>query len=268
MNEEAAALSFESVCFSYGDEEILHDINFIIKNRWFVGIVGPNGGGKTTLMRLALGLQNPERGRVRLLGDSPIIRRKDVGYVMQHHQFDDRFPISVLDVTLMGKIGSNMVGFFKRNDKQAAIEILDRLGMADLAGRPFASLSGGQRQRTLIAQALVGNPRMLLLDEPTANIDSEGEAVINGLLRFLAGEMTILMVSHNINTVLECATHVLCVNRSILLNPLSEMNPDILERARGGGVAILHHELNCGVFNRPDSKCGIAKSDGKGNGVD
>jgi zinc transport system ATP-binding protein len=260
-------LNFENVCFSYGDDEVLHDINFIINSYWFVGIVGPNGGGKTTLLRLALGLENPGRGTIFLLGDSPTIRRKDVGYVMQHHQYDDHFPVNVLDVVLMGQARPHMIGFFKKSDKQAAMAILDKVGMTGLAKRPFASLSGGQRQRTLIAQALVGSPRLLLLDEPTANIDSEGEAAINELLRSLAGEQTILMVSHNVNTVLECATHVLCVNRSAVLNPLSEMHPDFLERARGGGIAVLHHELNCGVFNRPSNKCAIDRAGREGNGV-
>jgi zinc transport system ATP-binding protein len=105
-----------------------------------------------------------------------------------------------------------------------------------------------------------------MLDEPTANIDSEGEAAIHELLRNLAGERTIMMVSHNINTVLDCATHVLCVNRTAVINPLAQMHPDILKRARGGGIAVLHHELNCGVFNRPGSCHNQAQTDEKGNG--
>jgi zinc transport system ATP-binding protein len=255
MNDHEVVLRFDRVCFSYGREEVLHDISFDIRGRWFVGIVGPNGGGKTTLLRLALGLEKPSGGTVRLLGDRPGVNRLHVGYVMQHQQFDARFPVSVLDIALMGLSKGCKIGFFGKRDKDAALGALEQVGIVDLAGHPFAELSGGQRQRALMAQALVGKPGLLMLDEPTANIDSQGEAAIHDLLRTLAGEQTILMVSHNVNTVLECATHVLCVNRSAVLNPLSDMHPDILKRARGGGVAILHHELTCGVFNRPDAGC-------------
>ncbi|MBD3422345.1 MAG: ATP-binding cassette domain-containing protein [Chitinivibrionales bacterium] len=266
MNDREAVLQFSHVCFSYGHEEVLCDIDFAIEDHWFVGIVGPNGGGKTTLLRLALGLEKPGSGTVRLLGSTPAENRKHAGYVMQHQQFDERFPISVVDVVLMGLSQGCKIGFFGKHGVKSALDVLDQVGIADLANRQFAQLSGGQRQRVLIAQALVGKPRLLMLDEPTANIDSEGEAAIHELLRRLAGEQTILMVSHNINTVLECATHVLCVNRSAMVNPLSEMHPDILERARGGGIAVLHHELNCGVFNRPGSCRKEDKADSKRNG--
>ncbi|MFP4163902.1 MAG: metal ABC transporter ATP-binding protein [Chitinispirillaceae bacterium] len=255
MSSTDSVLRFENVCFSYDEEEILHEINFSIKNRWFVGIVGPNGGGKTTLLRLALGLEKPDRGGVTLLGDSPSKARKRIGYVMQHMQFDERFPARVLDIVLMGLARKRMLGFYGRQDRCAALEALEQVGIARLGQRPFASLSGGQRQRALIAQALVSRPRVLMLDEPTANIDSSGETAINELLRTLAGEVTILMVSHNINTVLDCASHVLCVNRSATLNPLSEMHPDLIARAKGGGIALLHHELSCRVFDRSDARC-------------
>jgi zinc transport system ATP-binding protein len=267
MNDQDVVLRFNRLCFFYGYEEVLHNIDFSIGPRWFVGVVGPNGGGKTTLLRLALGLEKPSTGTVELLGGEPVLTRKDVGYVMQHQQFDERFPISVLDVVLMGLSQGCKIGFFGRRDKNKALLALEKIGIADLAHRHFAELSGGQRQRALIAQALVGSPRLLMLDEPTANIDSNGEAAIHELLRTIAGEQTIVMVSHNINTVLECATHVLCVNRSTVLNKLSDMRSDILERAKGGGIAVLHHQLNCGVFNRSRTGCDEDKPDRKGGGV-
>jgi len=266
MNEKNAVLEFNHLCFSYENDEVLHDIDFSIDPQWFVGIVGPNGGGKTTLLRLALGLEKPSRGSVTLLGKDPVLMRKAVGYVMQHQQFDPRFPVSVLDVVLMGLSHGCKIGFFGKKDKDKAIEVLEQVGIAELVNRSYAQLSGGQRQRVLIAQALVGKPRLLMLDEPTANIDAEGEAAIHELLRNLAGEQTILMVTHNVNTVLQCTTHVLCVNRSAVLNSFSDMHPDILERARGGGIAVLHHELSCGVFNRPQMGCSEGKPDKKGKG--
>lgn len=253
MTNQNSVLKFSHVCFSYDQEEVLCDITFDISSRCFVGIVGPNGGGKTTLLRLALGLERPSEGTVQLFGNSPSENRQNVGYVMQRQQFDERFPIKVLDVVLLGLSQGCKIGFFGKSERKTALEILERVGIASLAGRSFAELSGGQRQRALIAQAIIGKPRLLMLDEPTANIDSEGEAEIHELLRSLAGEQTIMMVSHNVNTVLECATHVLCVNRVVALSSLSDMHPDILQRARGGGIAVLHHELTCSVHNRPDS---------------
>jgi zinc transport system ATP-binding protein len=267
MDDREAVVRFNHVCFTYGHEEVLCDINFRVEDRWFVGIVGPNGGGKTTLLRLALGLEKPDKGSIRLLGGPPAANRGHAGYVMQHQQFDERFPVRVLDIVLMGLSQGCKIGFFGKQDGKAARDVLDQVGIADLANRPFAQLSGGQRQRALIAQALVGKPRLLMLDEPTANIDSEGEAAIHELLRRLAGEQTILMVSHSVNTVLECATHVLCVNRSAVLNPLADMHPDVLERARGGGIAVLHHELSCGVINRPRPRHSPDNPPGKGGAV-
>ena len=129
MNEKATVLSFEEVCFSYGDDEVLHNISFTIDSHWFVGIVGPNGGGKTTLLRLALGLEKPGRGKIHLLGSSPIVSRKNVGYVMQTHQYDNQFPVSVLDVVLMGRIKPQMIGFFKKIEKsRAATPLSSKLG--------------------------------------------------------------------------------------------------------------------------------------------
>jgi zinc transport system ATP-binding protein len=268
MTDLDAVLKFNHVCFSYDQEEVLCDITFDISGRCFVGIVGPNGGGKTTLLRLALGLERPGTGTVQLFGQDPSQIRKDVGYVMQHQQFDERFPIRVLDVVLLGLAQGSKIGFFSKSEKKEALEVLERVGIANLASRTFSELSGGQRQRVLIAQALVGNPRLLMLDEPTANIDSQGEAEIHELLSTLAGEQTIMMVSHNVNTVLDCATHVLCVNRVAALSRLSDMHPDILRRARGGGIAVLHHELSCSVHNRPLSCANPAAPGKKEVGID
>ncbi len=268
MTDQHSVLKFSHVCFSYDREEVLCDINFDISGRCFVGIVGPNGGGKTTLLRLALGLEKPGSGTVQVFGQNPMENRPDVGYVMQQQQFDKRFPIKVLDVVLLGLSQGCKIGFFNKSEKKVALDVLERVGIASLAGRSFAELSGGQRQRALIAQAIVGKPRLLMLDEPTANIDSEGEAEIHELLRSLAGEQTIMMVSHNVNTVLDCATHVLCVNRVVALSRLSDMHPDILRRARGGGIAVLHHELSCSVHNKPVSCSQTEAPDKKEVGID
>ncbi|MBN1983365.1 MAG: metal ABC transporter ATP-binding protein [Chitinivibrionales bacterium] len=243
-------IKFDKVCFNYSDREVLHDISFAIEPQSFVGIVGPNGGGKTTLLRLALGLEQPQKGTVSVLGGRPHQARQHIGYVMQHMHFDDHFPVTVFDIALMGRSGKVVVGAYLKKDKELARAALKRVGMEGFEKRPFPKLSGGQRQRVLIAAALSSQPHLLLLDEPTANIDSEGETAVNELLNSLAKTITVIMVSHNVNTVLECADHVLCVNRTATMNTLKDMNPEMLARAKGGGIAVLHHELSCRIFDR------------------
>ncbi len=243
-------ISCTNVCFSYGHHEVLHEINVTVEQNSFIGIVGPNGGGKTTLLRLLLGLEKPNRGKISLLGQAPEKARKYAGYVPQHLQYDEKFPATVQDITLMSRSGLRPIGPFGKNDKIKAHNALSRVGMTKFIKRPFAQLSGGQQQRVLIAQALAGEPKILLFDEPTANIDTEGEEAINSLLRSLAQSITVVVVSHNVNTVLDCASHVLCINRTASMNALADMQPELIERARGGGVAILHHELDCHVFDK------------------
>ncbi len=244
------AIEFHNVCFSYGDQEVLHRVCFSVEPTSFVGIVGPNGGGKTTLLRLALGLESPQKGRIALFGQRPDHARNRCGYVMQHMHYDERFPATVLEVVLMGRAGRRVWGVYGASDRRAALEALERVGMSGFVKRPFATLSGGQQQRVLISQALANEPELLLLDEPTANIDSEGEKTIHDLLNELAQQLTVVMVSHNLNAVLGCATHVLCVNKSVTMNRLDSLNPETLKRTYGGDIAVVHHALNCGVFDR------------------
>lgn len=243
-------IEFHDVCFSYGEQEVLHRVSFSVEPNSFVGIVGPNGGGKTTLLRLMLGLEVPRKGGVALFGRRPEQGRGRCGYVMQHMHYDERFPATVREVVLMGRAGRRVWGVYGAGDRRAAHGALERVGMAGFGKRPFAALSGGQQQRVLIAQALANEPELLLLDEPTANIDSEGEKTIHDLLNGLARQLTVLMVSHNLNAVLGCATHVLCVNKSVTMNRLDSLNPETLKRTYGGDIAVVHHALNCGVFDR------------------
>ncbi len=244
------AVAFKNVCFSYNHQEVLHDASFEIRHKSFVSVVGPNGGGKTTLLRLMLGLQTPEKGQVGILGKTPVHARKSIGYVMQHLQYDDRFPATVMDVTLMGCSGLRRFGRYGFSEKRRSIQALQQVEMDTYKSRPFSQLSGGQRQRVLVAQALVSKPELILLDEPTANIDAKGEKVLNSLLHELAKSFTVIVVSHNVNTVLDCSSHVLCVNRTVDFNTIENLNPELLARVRGGGIAVLHHELSCQVFDK------------------
>ena len=169
MNEreqgsDAPAVLVRDLCFSYGGNEALHNVSFEIPRRALAAVVGPNGGGKTTLLRLLLGELRPRFGEVRVLGEAPERARRRVGFVPQSAEFDPDFPITVLESVMLGRGAARALGGCRRDDREAAREALGRVGLADLGARPFAALSGGQRQRVAIAQALVSRPELLLLD--------------------------------------------------------------------------------------------------------
>ena len=165
-------VEFEDVSFAYDGMVVLEDVNLHIHDKEFVWIVGPNGGGKTTLMKIILGLLTPSGGSVEIFGTSPLKARSRIGYMPQHAYLDQRFPITVLEIILMGQLKKGIkAGLFSSRDRRAAFETLELIGMSDLSGRPFGELSGGQQRRLLIGRALVAKPDMLLLDEPMANRD-------------------------------------------------------------------------------------------------
>ena len=160
----------------------LENVSFTVPRGCSGCIVGPNGGGKSTLLKLLLGLLTPTAGTIRIFGRSPVEARSRIGYMPQYHKLDAAFPVSVLEVALMGRMRRNFWGRYTREDRQAALAALDEMGIADLEKRSFSALSGGQRQRVLIARALAGEPELLLLDEPTANIDPGAEEQFHGAL--------------------------------------------------------------------------------------
>ena len=172
MTMRAPAIEISDLWFSYGAHAALRSVNLLIERGEFVCILGPNGGGKTTLLRLMLGLLRPDRGSVRVLGGKPLETCSRAGYVAQQSQFDPSFPVSVLDVVLMGRLGrGGSVGWHRRADVRHADDALAEVRMSELRKQPFSELSGGQRQRVLIARALAAEPELLLLDEPTSNLD-------------------------------------------------------------------------------------------------
>jgi len=246
---DSAALRFNDVCFAYEHQEILHNVDLSIPDRSLVAVVGPNGGGKTTLMRLALGLLKPRRGTVHVFGDAPERRRRRIGYVAQHLRFDPAFPVSVLDVVLMGRVDRHWLGPYRRGDRAKAVEALERVRLGHLSRRALAQLSGGERQRALIAQALGTEPDLLLLDEPTANVDTTVEHEIYDLLRELNERMTIVVVSHNLSVVTRHASHVACVNRTASLTRMDEFTEGELHSLHRGDMTVLQHELSCHVLD-------------------
>ena len=244
-----AAVVFEDVCFAYEREEVLHNIDFCLCAGALVGVVGPNGGGKSTLLRLMLGLLTPSRGRVLVFGQRPREARRRMGYVPQHLQFDTAFPVCALDVVLMGRADRHVIGPYRRSDREAAHAALDQVKADALASRRFADLSGGERQRVLIAQALTCNPDLLLLDEPTANVDPRVEHEIYDLLHELNEHVTVIAVSHNVNVVTRHAGQVGGVNRAASVLPISQLTQDQLAAVGSGDMAVLQHLASCHVLD-------------------
>ena len=237
-------LSFKDVSFHYGQTQVLDNVNFELGPSEFVSVVGPNGGGKSTLLKLILGLLKPSHGSVELFGSRPSTGRSQVGYTPQHLQFDSAFPISVKEVVLQGCLGDFVLGFYRKRHREAAEQALEEVGLADLGNRPFSDLSGGQQQRVLIARALVSNPKLLLLDEPTANIDQSVEAALYETLETLKGRMAIMLVSHDIFTVSSMVERVLCLNMHLHIHPATEVTEETVRKLFGEDHKVIRHDIH------------------------
>ena len=238
-------IKFDDVSFSYGGPVVVEDATFEIGERDSICVVGPNGGGKTTLLRLILGLEKPDSGKVEVFGLPPRDARCKIGYMPQYLNFDPQFPISVLDVALMGRLASSGLGRYTKADREAAMRALEEVNMADRWRSPFSGLSGGQRQRVLIARALACDPALLLLDEPTANVDQAAESQLLETLRQLSERLSILLVSHNLGFVSALVDHVLCVNRTVHIHPTTKLTGKTLAELFGGEVSIVRHDQDC-----------------------
>lgn len=211
----------EHLFFSYPDRSVLQDISFSVQKGEFIGIIGPNGGGKTTLLKLILGFLKPDAGSVKVFGQAPQTVSKQMAYVPQTARFDRQFPISVMELVLSGRLSRlPWHGRYSPEDYKKAVQALEKVNLAHMQEASFGTLSGGQAQRALIARALVAEPKLLLLDEPTASVDSQAEADIYSILENLRGSITILMVTHNLNAVIDRVDRVICVqNSAFVLKP-------------------------------------------------
>lgn len=239
-------IEFTHAFFSYNAHPVLEDISLTVADKELVCIVGPNGGGKTTLLKLILGLLKPASGRVRVLGASPERVCHRIGYVPQHASIDPEFPVTVMDVVLMGLLTrQRLFCFFSRSDRTLAIQALERFEMGDLAGHPFSELSGGQRQRVLIARAFISEPDLLLLDEPTSNLDMDVETNFYATLKNISRRIAVLIVSHDIGFVTPFATSVLCVNRKAVIHPTSQITGEIISRLYGRDMVMVRHDHRC-----------------------
>lgn len=210
-------VELHQVTFAYGSEPVLEDIDFTVMPGDYVAVVGPNGGGKTTLIKLILGVLSPQRGTVQVCGENPRKRQISIGYVPQHGAFQPHFPITVLETVLMGlpRQGRRTPGY-RPEDKDRAMAALNQVGMAHEAHRRLDGLSGGQKQRTLVARALVAAPKLVLCDEPTANVDPQGKVCLFDLFASLAPRHTVIVVSHDLIATASAVTSIAVVNRRII----------------------------------------------------
>jgi zinc transport system ATP-binding protein len=238
-------IELRGVRFAYNGVPVLQDVNLAVAEHESVCIVGPNGGGKTTLLKLILGLLPPGSGEVRVFGRPPRSVRLRMGYMPQNVQHDPQFPATVMDIVLMGRLGGSglrgLLGWYGRDDRRAAREALRQVGMEDLAHRPLATLSGGQRQRVLIARAMSCEPELLLLDEPTSNIDTLVEAQLFEILREINHRMTVVVVSHDLGFVSNLVEKVICVNRQVVVHPTSQLTGELIREIYGGDVRMVRH---------------------------
>lgn len=238
-------IQLQQVDFSYQPTiPVLEQINLSIESGEFLGIIGPNGGGKTTLLKLILGLIQPTGGRITVLGNPPRKSRSKIGYVPQFKTFNLDFPISVLDIVLMGRLGqsASAVGFNK-NDRQIAREILATLDIEPLEKKPIGTLSGGQIQRVMLARALTGKPDILLLDEPTANVDIHAEKNIFDFLKTLSQKgITILVVSHDIGFISPYIKRVACINKTLICHETQKLNAEFMQELYGFPIRAIKHE--------------------------
>jgi zinc transport system ATP-binding protein len=248
-------ISIDDLSFAYDKQIVLEDINLRVNEHDFLAIIGPNGGGKSTLLQLILGILSPMKGSIRVFGTSAIQARSRTGYVPQNTNVNTDFPIKVLDVVLIGNSkGRRSLFGYTTEEKDCATKALREVGMDGYDQHKIGALSGGQRQRVMIARAICSRPRLLILDEPTASIDANGQKEIYDLLKELNKDITIVVVSHDISVILGYANKAAYVNRTLTYHDISDKSH--IYHTHGGDGHLCEIELlemlggnNCEVCN-------------------
>ena len=220
--------------------KILENVNIRIKENQLITVVGPNGGGKTTLLKLIAGLLKHDSGQI-IIDGKPHYKYSSIGYIPQQSQFDNKFPITVYEVILSGTI--KPFGHYTKQDRATADKSMEEVGLQEYKDRPFSDLSGGQKQRVLIARALATNAKILLLDEPTSNIDAEIGRNLNVLLEKLSKTMTIILVTHDTGFVMNITDRVFCINKTVVEHPLDADFSKIISAAYSKESAMVRHDI-------------------------
>lgn len=235
-------IQVQDVSFSYGGSAVLKGVNLELEKGEFLGLVGPNGGGKSTLLKVVLGLIKPSAGRVIVLGKPPEKGRAYIGYVPQWASFQREFPISVQQTVLLGRLGrTRAAGGYTKQDKAIVLKVMEKAHILELRHRSIGDLSGGQLQRVLVARALACEPEILLLDEPTANIDQRGEEDIFDWFRELNTRLTILLVSHDIGFISRYVERVACLNQTLVCHRTEAISGEIIQNLYGTPMHLIQH---------------------------
>ena len=248
-------VSIRDLWIYQGEHAVLEDINLQLFPGDFLGLIGPNGGGKSTLLKVMLGLIKPDRGEIAIFGLPPAAARSRMGYVPQKTVFDRSFPVKVLDVVLMGRYSrKGLLHRYGRQDRQAAFRALADVGMADRAGRQIGALSGGEQQRVFVARSLVSDPELLLLDEPTAGIDSAQQTDFYDLLCHLNRDLgiAIVLVSHDVTAVSSYVSKIACLNQRLYYHGSVELSNEDIEKAYGCPVEMIAHGTPHRVLRKHD----------------
>jgi zinc transport system ATP-binding protein len=254
-------IDIRNLNFSYNSQPVLLDVNLKVVSGDFIAMIGPNGGGKTTLLKLMLGLLNADSGTTRIFGKRPQDVSYRIGYVPQDVHINKNFPVSVLDVVLMGKLKPGK-GWSRHSqqDRKEALKALKQVEMEKYCNHRIGELSGGQMQRVFVARALVTNPELLFLDEPTASIDTKGQSEFYSLLNVLNEKITIIVVSHDLMVISGYIKSVICVNQHLHYHGHAELTGEMIEMMYNCTVEetcpveLIAHGLPHRVLHTHDSK--------------
>jgi len=243
-----AIIQAKNLNFSYFKNpatNALTEISFDVYKKDFVGLIGPNGGGKSTLLKIILGLLQPDKGEINIFGKTTKNARNHIGYVPQYSQIDLNYPISVWEVVISGLLGKKRIAsFFNTEEKEKTNEILKKMKLNNIKNRSIGNLSGGQRQRVLLARSLIRNPKLLLLDEPTNNVDKESGDNLYNFLAELNKKMTIILVSHDFNTVSKYVNRIFCLKQRLVCHDAKK----ITEACISSDFKHVHHGKDCIIY--------------------
>ncbi len=242
--KDQIVISIRDLWVCRGEHTVLESISLELAAGDFLGLIGPNGGGKSTLLKVMLGLIKPDRGSIAIFGLPPAAARSRVGYMPQKTVFDQSFPVNVLDVVLMGRYSrTGLMHRYGPHDRIAARSALAAVGMEDRAMREIGALSGGEQQRVFVARSLVSDPKLLLLDEPTAGVDSAQQTDFYDLLCHLNRDqgIAIVLVSHDVTAISKYVSKIACLNQRLYYHDSKELSNEDIEKAYGCPVEMIAH---------------------------
>lgn len=235
-------IKIENLSAGYDRKTVLHDINLEISEKDFLGIIGPNGGGKTTLMKVILGLLKPSEGKITFYDNGMPVEQLEIGYLPQYNSIDKKFPISVYEVILSGlNRQKSLFSRFTKEHHERVKATISMMGLEGMENKPIGQLSGGQMQRALLGRAIVSNPKAIILDEPNTYIDKRFEARLYSLLEEINKQRAVILVSHDIGSVLQTVKSIACVNGTLDYHPQSEVSAEWIEEKLQCPIELLGH---------------------------